>query len=300
MTAATAATSGPARALAVGAPVALLVLLVLASAIPRAQPVDPATSLPGVESVVLWGELRDLPRGTLVLDAPVRSYSEAEVAAVRAFLDDGGRLAVVSPSASAQSLLRAVDAGIEPSGATAFDPDVDAAGRMLATGTGALGVSGDLRLASSRIVDGDGEALVATGPFTWRDEDRDGVPDLGEERGSFALARVRPTGDGDGGVLVLGTRALLEDGVAAAPLSDWLAHQPPLLLDGSHRQAADPLDARPVLSGHRDAGVAAALVLLGLAGLAIAFRLQAHRIAPRRRRRRLDPQALELMAELEP
>lgn len=287
---------GASKALMAAVPVAFLVAAVLASTAPDATPSN--ADLPPARQVVLWGELRDLPPGTLVLDAPSRSYSAAEVEGVRDFLDRGGRLAVIAPSPAAESLLRAVDAGIQPSSADAFDPDVDGTGRFLAQGTGSLGITGDVRLEASRIVDGDGEALVVTAPFTWRDADRDQVPDLGEARGSWALARLR-VAEGRT-VLVLGTQDLLLAEPTASPLAAWLAEQPPLLVDGSHRQTPDPLGARPVLSGHRDGGVGVALLLVAAAGIAVTFRLKVLRVVARRRRPPLDPQTLELVAELEP
>jgi len=271
-------------------------LLVASSLVPawRTQP-----PLAGEADLTLWGSLEELPaQGTLVVDAPTQAYGGGEVAALRAFLERGGRLVVVEATPAAASLVHALGLGIEATTALVFDPDVDAEGRFRLHATGSLG-AGDPSLTRAQVVLGGVPALV-TSPFAWRDDDRDGLPGLEEARGSWAVAAVQDVGRDGGGVLVVGARGLLRDGPAAAPLLAWLQERGPLVADAGHVARDDPLGSTGLLAGERPATVALGLLAAGLVAAAVAWRVRLRRVGSKRRRGAVDRQTLEILAELEP
>lgn len=271
----------------------LLVLVAVAGAYPGRGVEDPATS-----GFSVWGGLRGLPaNGTLVIDGPVRGYTLAEVEQLRTFLEDGGRLLVIEPTAPAISLLDALDVGITASPGLVFDPDLDVRDRFTVTPTGELGLVRTQSLVASQVVLGSARPVLLTGPFVWHDLDADGEPDLDEPRGTFSVARVQDVGDGS--VLVLGSRDLLTKEPSGPLLQDWAAEQAPTVHDRYHGNAPDALDAASLLAGHRPATVAGLLVGLGLVAAGIALGVRIQRVtAARRRRGPVDRQTLELLAEL--
>lgn len=272
---------------------ALLLVLAVAGAYPGRGVEEPAT-----DGVSLWAGLRGLPAaGTLVIDGPVRGYTTAEVEQLRAFLGNGGRLLVVEPTAPAVSLLDALDVGITASEGLVFDPDLDVRGRFLVSPTGELGLSRTQSLESSQVVTGSGRAVLLTGSFVWHDADADGEPDLDEPRGAWPVAMVQDVGQG--AVLVVGSRDLLENPPSGPVLQDWAAAAAPTVHDRYHGNAPDALDAGGLLAGHRPRTLAVGLGALALVALAVAFGLRVRRVtAARRRRGPVDRQTLELLAEL--
>ena len=272
---------------------ALLLLLAFAGAWPGRDAEGPKT-----DGVSLWGGLRGLPgTGTLVVDGPVRGYTQAEVEQLRAFLERGGRLLVVEPTAPAVSLLAALDVGVEGSPGLVFDPDRDVRDRFVVRPTGELGLTRTQSLERSQVVGGSGRAVLTTGAFVWHDLDADGEPDLDEPRGSYAVARVQSVGAGE--VLVLGSRELLENDPSGPILRAWAEAQPPTVHDRQHGNEPDALDAGSMLAGHRPRTIAVGLAALGLVAALVAFGVRIQRIgAARRRRGPVDRQTLELLAEL--
>lgn len=272
---------------------ALLVFVAVAGAWPGRDAVAPAT-----DGLSLWGGLGGLPQnGTLVVDGPVRGYTPDEVEHLRAFLQHGGRMLVVEPTAPAISLLDALDVGVTASPGLVFDPDLDVRDRFTVTPTGALGLTRTQSLLASQVIEGPAQAVLLTGPFAWHDLDADGEPDLDEPRGTFAVARVQDVGEGT--VLVLGSRDLLTKEPSGPLLQAWAAAQEPTVHDRAHGNAPDPLDAGSLLAGHRPATVLGLMGALGLVALALALGLRIRRVgAARRRRGPVDRQTLELLAEL--
>lgn len=271
------------------AAVAAAVLLVASSLVPASRH-DPPRA--GASDLAIRGSLTELPAtGTLVVDGPTQPYSAAEVESLRAFLERGGRLAVVEATPAASSLVHALGAGIEASTATLFDPDVDAQGRLTVTGTGALGVSGPVALSRTQVALGGAPVLVSS-PFAWRDDDRDGVPGLEEPRGAWSAAAVQEIGAG--AILVVGARSMLD----LRPIASWLAERGPLVVDGAHSARDDPVGTTALLAGQRPVTVALALLLATLVAAAVAWQVRLRRHAPRRRRRPLDRETLEILAEL--
>ncbi len=276
------------KAVAVALPGAFLLAMLLLSA-----GRDPGRDVDG-DAVVLWGGLESLPRdGTLVVAGPVRAYSPADVDAASAFVRGGGRIAFLDVTPEAASLVHALDIGVEAGPALVFDPDVDDEGRFVVTTTGTLGDVHALRVASSLVVFG-GSAVATTGPFAWADADADGTPDVREARGSWSVAALATAGTGE--VLVLGTPELADDPAVQA----WLDAHGPLLIDHGQGAATDPLAARRALAGHEPSVFAVPVAVLLLGAIVAGFRLSAQRLIPRRRRRVVDPQTLELVAELGP
>lgn len=285
------------KATAAALAAALLAAVLLADA---ALPVHRnQVETPGADAArTTWGGLLDLPaNGTLVVQGARYPYTPEEVLEVRAFLESGGRVLVADPSVPSASLVRALDVGIEVTPAKVFDPDIDAQARFTASGTGVLGVTGTTKLSSAHIILGDGDPFVVTGPFTWQDRNADGVPDLGEPRGSWAVARLREAGRGQ--LLVLGTSELLSDPLTADAIATWVRAGGDIVADGYHRSGGDPLDATPILAGHRSGAVATVLFATLLVGALVAWSVHARRITRRRRRRRADVETLEMLAELE-
>lgn len=243
----------------------------------------------------LWGGLEGLPaRGTLLIEAPRLAYTPAEAAALRGFLEGGGRVLVAEPSAAANSLLRAADIDIQAPGSLVFDPDVDPEGRFTVTASGVLDAQGTLPLASSQVILGGGQSLWSTGPFVWQDLDADGGPDLGEPRGSWSVARLVAIGNGS--ILVLGSPALAQQAVVQL----WVAGGGPLLLDARHNAGPDALGAADALAGHNPGAILGVLVAGCLAAAGVAFGVRLRRIGGRRRRGPVDRQTLEILAELSP
>jgi hypothetical protein len=271
----------------------LLLLVAFAGAWPGRDADEPAT-----EGLSLWGGLRGLPEtGTLVVDGPVRGYTLAEVEQLRSFLQGGGRMLVIEPTAPAISLLEALDVGVTASPGLVFDPDRDVRDRFTVTPTGELGLERTQALSASQVVEGAGRAVLLTGPFVWHDLDADGEPDLDEPRGTFSVARVQDVGDG--AVLVLGSRALLEPGPSSAVLQAWATEVAPTVHDRAHGNAPDALDAGSLLAGHRPRTIAWGLGALALVAAAVALGVRIQRVgAARRRRGPVDRQTLELLAEL--
>lgn len=280
---------------AVGAVAALL--LVASSLVPASRHDPP---LAGAADVTVRGSLTELPAsGTLVVDGPTQPYGPAEVEALRGFLERGGRLVVVEATPAAASLVHALDAGIEASTATLFDPDVDAQGRLTVTGTGALGVFGPVPLQRTQVALG-GTPVLASAPFAWRDDDRDGVPGLEEPRGAWSAAAVQESGAG--AILVVGSRALLDPetatGGAGPALRAWTGERGPLVADGAHASRDDPLGTTSMLAGQRPVTVAAGLALAAAVAAAVAWQVRVRRARPARRRGPVDKETLEILAEL--
>jgi hypothetical protein len=271
---------------------ALALLLLAGAALPAARTPEP----PVAAGQALWGSLESLPeRGTLVLAAPARAYAPDEAEAVRSFLAGGGRLLVVGPTPAAASLLQAVGLGIEARASRVFDPDVDAGGRFAVTGSGLLAGVGEARIPEAQVVVG-GEPLASSGPFTWEDRNADGVPQVGEPRGSWPVAARATLGAGE--AVVLGAPALLEHPEVRAALEPWMAQ--PVLADQGHRAPPEPLGMVALLSGEAALAAWGAVLLLAAGGLAAAWRVRVAKHRPRRRRAATrDWETLETLAELE-
>lgn len=239
-----------------------------------------------------FGALDDLPAGgTLVLAGNVPDPSRADVQAVRAFLETGGRVLVASPAPGAARLVRLLDAGMELGPGTVYDPDTDFQGRFTVNPTGAL--AGDaVRLRGALVVSGAGQAVYVTGPFVWHDVGADGRPDLHDPRGSVAVARRLDVGAGE--LLVLGTPDLLR-GAFRDAVDAWAGSPVVAVAPSSPR---DAFGVRDTLAGENTFAVAAALAVAAVAATAIALRVRVRRITTRRRRGPVDRQTLELLAEL--
>lgn len=245
----------------------------------------------------LWGGLEGLPnRGTLLIQAPRSAYTPDEVAAARNFLDHGGRLLVIEPTAPANSLLLALDVGLTAPGGLVFDPDVDAEGRFTAYATGTLGITQNVALARSQVVLGDGASLLSTGPFVWHDQDADGRPDVEEPRGAWSIAQLRSVGNGS--ALVLGSAALLDHPATRTAIAQWMADGGPLVVDARHIGGPDAFGATSTLAGHRPGAILALLVVGTLVAAAFVFAVRVQRVGGRRRRGPVDRQTLEILAEL--
>lgn len=269
---------------------AVAALLLVASSLVPASRHDPPMA--GGADVTLRGSLTELPAaGTLVIDGPTEPYASGEVEALRAFLEGGGRLVVVEATPAAASLVHALGAGIEASTSLLFDPDVDAAGRITVSGTGALGVSGPVALARTQVALG-GTPVLASTPFAWRDDDRDGRPGLEEPRGAWSVAAVQAVGAG--AILVVGSRALLD----LAPLEAWTRERGPLVADGAHAARDDPIGTTALLAGQRPLTLAIGLLLAALVAAAVAWQVRIRRGRPGRRRAPVDKETLEILAEL--
>lgn len=270
----------------------LLVLVAVAGAYPGRDAQDPAT-----DGFSLWGGLRGLPlNGTLVIDGPVRGYTQAEVEQLRTFLEDGGRMLVIEPTAPAISLLDALDVGVTASPGFVFDPDLDTRARFTVTPTGELGLDRTQSLAASQVVLG-ARPVLLTGPFVWHDLDADGEPDLDEDRGTYSVAGIQDVGKGS--ILVLGSRDLIEKQPNGPVFEAWAAARAPTVHDRFHGNAPDALDAASLLAGHRPATISILLVAVALVAAGIALGLRIQRVtAARRRRGPVDRQTLELLAEL--
>ncbi|HUR60840.1 MAG TPA: DUF4350 domain-containing protein [Candidatus Thermoplasmatota archaeon] len=282
-----------------GAPAALaaaaILLLVAAStALPvlrdGARPSHPGATW-------FWGSYASLPRnGTLVVESAAASFSPADVAALQAFLLRGGRLLVADVTASSASLVHDLDIGTEATASRVFDPDVDARGNLTLHASGVLGITGTQSARRANVLEGNGEPILSTGPFAWRDRDADGRPDVGEPRGAWTVAMLVQAGGGQ--VVVLGDPAFLRDAPSGPALQAWMRERGPLLVDGVHRAGLDPLGASPLLGGANPGPILLALAALLLVGGLTAFRVLVRRATPPRARRVPDTQTLELLAEL--
>jgi hypothetical protein len=280
------------------AAVAAALLLVASSLVPAARHDPP---LAKQADVTIRGSLTELPAaGTLVVEGPTQPYAPDEVLALRAFLEGGGRLAVVEATPAAASLVHALGAGIEASTALLFDPDVDAQGRLTVTGTGALGAAGPVALARTQVALG-GTPVLSSAPFAWRDDDRDGVPGLEEPRGAWSAVAVQAVGAG--AVLVVGSKALLDPatptGAAGPALRAWLRERGPLVADGAHAARDDPAGTTAVLAGQRPATVAIGLLAAAGVAAAVAWQVRLRRVRSALRRGPVDKETLEILAELE-
>jgi hypothetical protein len=265
------------------------VLLVASSLAPASRSDPPMAPEAGF---TLRGGLAGLPAtGTLVVDGPTQAYASGEAEALRAFLERGGRLVVVEATPASSSLVHALGAGVEASTATLFDPDVDGQGRLTVTGTGALGVTGAVALARTQVALG-GTPVLASAPFAWRDDDRDGLPGLEEPRGTWSAAAVQAVGAG--AILVVGARAFLD----LPPIRAWVEERGPLVADGAHAARDDPVGTTALLAGERPVAVGLGLLAAALVAAAVAWRVRVRRGRPARRRSPLDRETLEILAEL--
>lgn len=273
---------------------AVLVLTVLASSVLPAARTAPLPH-PALDGTALRGGLLDLPDGgTLVIDSAHRPYSTDEAVAVHAFVAGGGRLLVTAPTPAAASLLQSMGLAVEAGPALVFDPDVDGAGRFAIDGTGVLGASGRQWVAGAQTVTGDGEAVVVTRPFAWRDADADGRPEPGEPRGAWAVARLVALGRGE--VLVLGTNELLDGPLAPAVLA-WVGSD--VLVDQTHRTNPDALGLSAVLAGHRPAVPLVAGAAALLVALLVAWRISVYRHRAPRATFPAEEETLQTVGELE-
>jgi hypothetical protein len=282
------------RALVSGLSAGFILLLVAYSA---AVPVMHGEGRSRSGDVFLLGGLLDLPRsGTLIVEGATRGYSPEEIAAVRAFVERGGRLVVAGVTPASASFVRDLALGVEATPFLVFDPDVDGQGRFQLQATGSLGFTGAQLATQANVILGAGDAVLVTGPFVWQDRDGDGRPGLSEPRGSWSVARIVPAGVGS--VLVLGNAGFLDAEPTRSALRAWMAERGPLIVDRGHQNQADPLDAAPLLAGHRPEAILVSLALLVMLTGVVAWRVQARRTATRARRRTVAPETLEMLAEL--
>ncbi|MHB8632538.1 MAG: DUF4350 domain-containing protein [Thermoplasmatota archaeon] len=285
----------------VPASAAVILTLLLVSA---ARPQAAAHASRWTSTAEIWGPVGPLPpHGTLIVDSPNRGFTAAEVSAVRTFVAAGGRLLLPDPTPATAALLEQLDGGATNGSANVprlapgsiFDPDVTAAGTFAVHGAGVLGFPSNASLHGAVAVVGGGEALLETQGFAWLDSNGNGIPEPGEARGAYAVARIGSLGQGF--VLVLGATELADQSQVRAALVSWAV--PPILVDRGHDSPSDPIGITQVLAGAH-ARVVAALAGIVMVGVAAgATGIQVRRMRPARRRLRAgDRETLEMLAEL--
>lgn len=162
------------------------------------------TSNLGLEEI---RDLRDLPRGaTLLILAPDRPFTEEDLAHLRAFLDDGGRVIIAEKDGFANSLLAALGSTMRvwPGNLSSLDRDHTDPRlfRVQVTGNASIFAGIETLVVNHPAAVTGGEPLLETSPLTWDDRDGDGRISAGE---TFKRSAV---GAREGNLIVLGDPSL--------------------------------------------------------------------------------------------
>lgn len=250
----------------------------------------------GHPAKLLHGGLANLEpasHGLLVLGGE-RAFSTDEVSAVRTFLSAGGRALIADDRGSARVFLDDLDLGVSIPGIGFFTPGYSKRPEFpVALSTGVLpSLPAEVVLNEPSIVDGRGDVVLRAPDLSWRDENGNGLPDLEETRGAWAVARLVRVGEGS--LLVLGDPSIFTsdmdvvDRAAAEAFLGWLAEDGRLVLvDESHRASADPTRSAVLLAGLAPAWASPAILVGGLLAVALvtlkpwARRVRAARRSPR-------------------
>lgn len=225
----------------------------------------------------------------LLVVAPRLAYSDGEVAAVRDFIEQGGRVLVADLEGSGRVLVEDLGIGLRVPTARVFSTSyAERVDQPMAESTGVLSrMPAHVPLDRPGAVLGAGEPVLQAHPYSWLDTDQDGRPDLDEPRGAWAYARHLQVGAG--AIVVLAAPELfLAAGHEAARDSflDWLheGHRT-VLMDEGHRARGDPIGVAGLLAGQEPVRAVLLLAAVAAAAALVAFQPRLRRLRPRRRRR---------------
>lgn len=211
-------------------------------------------TLQGKPLLVAEGRIEPRAGWGLLSVEPQRAFSDAEVGALRAFLEDGGSAVLLGGTPALAELLLKLRAGLELGSGVYSPAYLRDAAFPLATGLG-----GSYALAQPRVVRG-GTPLLTTG-LAWEDQNGNGAPDVGEPVASYPVAARAAVGRGT--LIVVGSASpLTRDGWAAGPGAALLGLLgPAIVVDEAHRVPLDPLGVSGLLAGAPEAALAPVVAL---------------------------------------
>jgi len=211
--------------------------------------------------------LVDLPAGaTLLILAPEKEFSAAEVGYLRGFLDGGGNVILADKDGAANTLL--ADLGsrirIQPGNLSSLDRDHadPRLFRVRVTGNATLFAGIETLLVNHPAEVTGGEPLLETSLLTWDDTNGDGRVSDGETFGRRAVCA------GEDNLIVLGDPSLFIN--AMLPENPRFIENHPVLIDAAHSRTGTKNPIINTLTWFRETPPAGAAIAV-LAILPVAY-----------------------------